>query len=46
MADDNTIDLIPLERAINRLDEGWARYQRDVSDLQIRDGLIQRFEFT
>jgi nucleotidyltransferase substrate binding protein (TIGR01987 family) len=45
MADDN-IDLSPLERAINRLDEGWARYQRDVSDLQIRDGLIQRFEFT
>ena len=45
MANDN-IDLSPLEHAINRLDEGWARYQRDVSDLQIRDGLIQRFEFT
>lgn len=42
----DTIDLSPLERAINRLDEGWARYQRDVNDLQIRDGLIQRFEFT
>ncbi len=43
---DDTIDLSPLERAINRLDEGWARYQRDVNDLQIRDGLIQCFEFT
>jgi nucleotidyltransferase substrate binding protein (TIGR01987 family) len=42
----DTIDLSPLERAINRLSEGWIRYQLDVSDLQIRDGLIQRFEFT
>ena len=43
---DDTIDLSPLERAINRLSEGWTRYQLDVSDLQIRDGLIQRFELT
>jgi nucleotidyltransferase substrate binding protein (TIGR01987 family) len=42
----DTIDLSPLERTINRLSEGWIRYQLDVSDLQIRDGLIQRFEFT
>ena len=34
------------DNAIARLDEGWTRYQRDVSDIQIRDGLIQRFEFT
>ena len=43
---DVTLDLSPPERAIERLDEGWARYQRDISDTQIRDGLIQRFEFT
>ena len=35
----------PLEKAIARLEEGWDRYRRDVSDTQIRDGLIQRFEF-
>ena len=40
------LDLTPLDNAIVRLDEGWTRYQRDVSDIQIRDGLIQRFEFT
>ncbi|NGZ06313.1 MAG: nucleotidyltransferase [Magnetococcales bacterium] len=40
------LDLSPLERAVQRLDEGLSRYQQDVSDIQIRDGLIQRFEFT
>lgn len=40
------LDLTPLERAISRLQEGLARYQQDISDTQIRDGLIQRFEFT
>ena len=39
-------DLTPLNKAIARLDEGLIRYQADISDLQIRDGLIQRFEFT
>jgi nucleotidyltransferase substrate binding protein (TIGR01987 family) len=34
------------EKAILRLEEGLARYQRDVEDTQIRDGLVQRFEFT
>lgn len=43
---DVTLDLTPLQRAIERLDEGWKRYQQDISDSQIRDGLIQRFEFT
>ena len=43
---DEKLDLSPLERAIARLSEGWTRYQKDVSDTQIRDGLIQRFEFT
>ena len=40
------LDLSPLERAIDRLNEGLVRYQQDTSDTQIRDGLIQRFEFT
>lgn len=43
---DQSLDLSPLERAIARLDEGWARYQRDISDTQIRDGLIHRLKFT
>ena len=36
----------PFEHAIQRLEEGLARYLLDTSDIQIRDGLIQRFEFT
>jgi len=40
------LDISPLQRAVERLDEGWTRYQRDVTDEQIRDGLVQRFEFT
>jgi len=41
-----TLDLSSFARAITRLAEGWQRYQQDINDLQIRDGLIQRFEFT
>jgi nucleotidyltransferase substrate binding protein (TIGR01987 family) len=40
------IGLSPLVRAVARLEEGLARYRRDTSDAQIRDGLIKRFEFT
>ena len=40
------LDLTPLDKAVFRLQEGWMRYQIDISDTQIRDGLIQRFEFT
>ncbi|MDR1062737.1 MAG: nucleotidyltransferase substrate binding protein [Azoarcus sp.] len=40
------LDLIPLGNATSRLREGWERYRRDITDTQIRDGLIQRFEFT
>lgn len=43
---DFVLDLSPLSNATVRLDEGIARYQTDPSDTQIRDGLIQRFEFT
>lgn len=42
----NTLNIQPLVNAITRLEEGWLRYQQDTSDTQIRDGLIQRFEFT
>jgi nucleotidyltransferase substrate binding protein (TIGR01987 family) len=40
------LDITPLEQAVARLREGLARYRQDTSDTQIRDGLIQRFEFT
>jgi nucleotidyltransferase substrate binding protein (TIGR01987 family) len=40
------LDLTPLGKAVERLAEGLARYRRDTGDAQIRDGLIQRFEFT
>ncbi|NNM58939.1 MAG: nucleotidyltransferase [Legionellales bacterium] len=40
------MNILFLEKAITRLEEGWVRYQQDISDAQIRDGLIQRFEFT
>jgi nucleotidyltransferase substrate binding protein (TIGR01987 family) len=41
-----TIDISAFEKAITRLTEGLARYEQDIADEQIRDGLIQRFEFT
>jgi nucleotidyltransferase substrate binding protein (TIGR01987 family) len=40
------LDLSPLSKALRRLTEGLARYQGDTADTQIRDGLVQRFEFT
>ena len=38
--------IAPFERAIQRLEEGLTRYRADTGDTQIRDGLVQRFEFT
>ena len=40
------LDFTSLRNALARLKEGSARYKSDVSDIQIRDGLIQRYEFT
>lgn len=40
------LDLSPLANAIRRLREGLARHRQDPNDEQLRDGLIQRFEFT
>ena len=36
----------PLRRSVQRLEEGLVRYRADTSDTQIRDGLVQRYEFT
>src|SRR5689334_1741373 len=40
------LDITPLGNAVQRLCEGLARYEQEPADEQIRDGLIQRFEFT
>lgn len=40
------LDLTPLENAVARLREGLARSKAAPGDTQLRDGLIQRFEFT
>lgn len=40
------LDLGSMQRVIVRLEEGLVRYRQDISDTQIRDGLIHRFEFT
>lgn len=41
-----SLDLSPLRRVVGRLREGLLRYQAESHDEQLRDGLIQRFEFT
>jgi nucleotidyltransferase substrate binding protein (TIGR01987 family) len=40
------LDISGLERAITHLEEAVAAYQQDISQSLIRDGLVQRFEFT
>jgi nucleotidyltransferase substrate binding protein (TIGR01987 family) len=40
------LDISTLVNAVERLREGLERHQRELGDDQIRDGLIQRFEFT
>jgi nucleotidyltransferase substrate binding protein (TIGR01987 family) len=41
-----SLDITSLGNAVGRLREGLERYKREPTDEQIRDGLIQRFEFT
>jgi nucleotidyltransferase substrate binding protein (TIGR01987 family) len=41
-----TLDITALGNGIQRLREGLARHEREPTDEQLRDGLIQRFEFT
>ncbi len=40
------LDLTSFTNAIQRLEEGLDAYGRDISQTLIRDGLVQRFEFT
>ena len=40
------LDITPLVSAVGRLSEGLDRHRREPADEQLRDGLIQRFEFT
>ena len=41
-----SLDIRSLGNAVRRLREGLERCKREPTDEQIRDGLIQRFEFT
>lgn len=40
------LDLSALSNAIGRLDAGLSRHLSEPFDSQLRDGLVQRFEFT
>jgi nucleotidyltransferase substrate binding protein (TIGR01987 family) len=40
------LDTTSFGSAVRRFREGLARHEREPGDEQIRDGLIQRFEFT
>lgn len=40
------LSITSLERALARLEEGLARHLTTPNDEQLRDGLVQRFEFT
>ena len=41
-----SLDITSLGNAVRRLREGLERHKREPTDEQIRDGLIQHFEFT
>jgi nucleotidyltransferase substrate binding protein (TIGR01987 family) len=41
-----SLDITSLGNAVGRLREGLERHKREPTDEQLRDGLIQRFEFT
>ena len=40
------LDISTLVNAVDRLREGLERHRREPQDEMVRDGLIQRFEFT
>ncbi len=40
------LDLSPLRKAINSLHQGWQRYQGQIHDPLLRDGLMHRLETT
>ena len=41
-----SLDLMPLENAVTGLREGLTRSAAEPGDIQLRDGLIQRFQRT
>jgi len=41
-----SLDLSPLLKAINSLQQGWQRYQGQIHDTLLRDGLMHRLETT
>ena len=43
---ESALDITPLANAVARLQEGLVRHHAEPADEQLRDGLIQRFEFT
>jgi nucleotidyltransferase substrate binding protein (TIGR01987 family) len=43
---DRPLDISSLVNAVARLREGLDRHRKEPHDEQLRDGLIQRFEFT
>ena len=43
---DKNLNITPLQNSISRLEEALEVYRNDPSNTLIRDGLIQRFEFT
>lgn len=42
----SSLDIGPFVNAVARLREGLDRHRREPDDEQLRDGLIQRFEYT
>ena len=42
----SALDISPLVNAVARLREGLERHRQEPQDDQLRDGLIQRFEYT
>ncbi len=43
---ESQLDISSLVNAVSRLREGLERHRRDLRDEHLRDGLIQRFEYT
>jgi nucleotidyltransferase substrate binding protein (TIGR01987 family) len=42
----DVLNFTPLQRTVSLLRGGWTRYRLDITDTQIRDGLVHRFEVT
>lgn len=42
----NELNLEPLQKALKQLEKGLLRSQKNLDDEELRDGAIQRFEYT